>query len=229
MWRLFFLLGLCVFFAACGGTRHAAKTDQSVIDALILDSDYRFNQCYSEFERRFESTEGGEIHLRADYLPNGNFANTRPIKSFSGAGPLIHCLSSVVNSWTASPPYARGPVDIRIRYEPRSPQQEAEVLSSEEIHQVMDGSSDDFRHCYREAKKTDSEVAGGDLSFQFEVLTSGRVARLREISGFRGSELIFDCLQSKVQNWKFPESRDNTTVTWRWSFAEVGPSDRLSD
>ncbi|TVQ80099.1 MAG: hypothetical protein EA369_03355 [Bradymonadales bacterium] len=212
---LFFLAPLVV---ACA-SKHAAQTDQSTVEALMIESEFRIQNCYRDFQERFPSVDGGSLRLRADYLPNGEFGSVRSIESFAGSGPLVHCLSRIVESWRASPPFSRGPVDLHFEYTRRS-SISMKGLEEGDIEKVMDARSSDFKECYDWARDQVSEMETGDLRLQFEVLSSGEVGRVRELAGFKGSEMLLFCLEPRARRWTFPASEVSTLVNWTWTFAE---------
>lgn len=211
-----FLALLSFSFVACA-SKHATETDQATVEALMLSSEGDFAACYDQYQSRFPEGGEGKIHLRADYLPNGEFANVRSVDSFPGSGPLIHCLSAVVESWIAVPPYSRGPVDLNFDFE-KDAVTEAKPLSPEEIESVMSKQSSDFLQCYEKARADFPGIEKGNMRLEFEVLTNGRTGRIRELSGFEGSSLVFTCLRDRARTWQFPERDISTSVIWTWTF-----------
>jgi hypothetical protein len=206
-----------LIFSGCA-SRQATETDQAAVEALMFESETRFSQCYEEFERRFPNGDQGHLMLRADYLPNGEFSNIRTVESFPGSGPLVLCLSSVVQGWRAAPPYSRGPVDLHFEFSRKRASGAERALKQEEIEKVMSAQAGDFHECYEEAKKITPQLRGGEIRLEFEVLASGSTGRLRELSGFNGSEVVFQCLSQKARNWSFPQREVNTSVVWTWQF-----------
>lgn len=90
----------------------AIQRDQAIIDQLVAQNKPEIDQCYFEQLKSNPSIGSGEILIRVDQLPNGEFTRPRRLKAFIGADPVIDCISKIVINWKGPPPYTRGPVDL---------------------------------------------------------------------------------------------------------------------
>jgi len=104
-----FFVSLSLFGCA---PKAAIERDQAIIDQLVASHKNEIDQCYFEELKANPQLGSGEIILRVDQLPTGDFARPRRLKGFSGADPVIQCIGKIVVNWKGPPPYTRGPVDL---------------------------------------------------------------------------------------------------------------------
>lgn len=186
-------------------SKQALEEDEAELQRFLSSKQEEINACFDQNSQNLQSQS--RIHLSAEHLRDGSFGNLR---IQSGETSVGICVMNKLKTWKTKPPRISGPVELSWTYD--------REIKTEIATTDLSRFQDDFDTCFQKAQAEDPGIWGGILRVQVRVNQSGKVEELEELSGFKGSRLIIQCLSEAAEGWSFSKKESPSTQVWTWNF-----------
>ncbi len=200
--------------AGCAHQR-AQLQDQQNIDRLISERGSEVQVCWDEALQKNPHLPSGQVTVRAQQHIDGALHSTQLISGFAGSNEIMECVSSKINAWKTPPPKTWGPVELSFQFTNTI---NLKALGEKDFGTVLRAHRPKIGDCFETTLKENPQNPGGEIEFEFVRTKEGRVKDLKMLSGFSGSDSIFQCMSSIIQDFELAQVPEEMPMKWTYRF-----------